>query len=365
MPPRSAETSVRRPSSAVPKVTDKLGVIRALRQVRPARYRRCHGFTFLAAQGYSVGESFMGTVTRWRPAISLTSIAAPNQIVLPPDLTVLGPSGRDVRQVGAAVPDGYKGLDIGPGSACRILRCHRLPPEPSSGMGRWASFEDPRFEAGTRTVAEAVAECRRVHHRRRRRLGCGGVKFGLGRRDRSRVHRRRGVVGVHRAGRLARLGRAVLRRRLRCSIGGAVTSSSGRVPFISGNWKMHLQPLRALIAWCVKLAYMLPADDISTGIEVSMHPPFTRSACRSRPMIDVDRSASCRRPALSLGGQGRVHRRGQPGLPGQAGRALLHRRALGAAGRSSTRPTRSCERTSGPSCANGMTPILVRRGDPR
>ena len=30
-------------------------------------------------------------------------------------------------------------------------------------------FEDPRFEAGTRTVAEAVAESDGVHRRRRRR----------------------------------------------------------------------------------------------------------------------------------------------------------------------------------------------------
>ena len=51
------------------------------------------------------------------------------------------------------------GLDIGPGTAaefCDVIAEARQV----LWNGPMGVFEDPRFEAGTRTVAEAVAECR-------------------------------------------------------------------------------------------------------------------------------------------------------------------------------------------------------------
>ena len=88
-------------------------------------------------------------------------------IHLPEDLTVLGPGGEigrpeaggEVRQVGADVPDGWMGLDIGPGSAAAF---GDLIAEARTVFwnGPMGVFEDPRFAAGTRAVAQAMAEAR-------------------------------------------------------------------------------------------------------------------------------------------------------------------------------------------------------------
>ncbi len=61
-----------------------------------------------------------------------------------------------MRGAGRDVPDGWKGLDIGPGSAAAFS-------DEIDGArtvfwnGPMGVFEDSRFEAGTRAVAEAVA----------------------------------------------------------------------------------------------------------------------------------------------------------------------------------------------------------------
>ena len=61
------------------------------------------------------------------------------------------------------------GLDIGPGTAAEF---GDVIAEARTVLwnGPMGVFEDPRFEAGTRTVAEAVAEAPGLHRRRRRRL---------------------------------------------------------------------------------------------------------------------------------------------------------------------------------------------------
>ncbi|HET9690246.1 MAG TPA: phosphoglycerate kinase, partial [Acidimicrobiales bacterium] len=89
-------------------------------------------------------------------------------VLLPTDLTVLAPGGTfgpgkpptgEVRQVGADVPDGWSGLDIGPGSAAAFSD---VVEEARTVFwnGPMGVFEDPRFAAGTRTVAQAVADTR-------------------------------------------------------------------------------------------------------------------------------------------------------------------------------------------------------------
>src|SRR5262249_34563039 len=77
-------------------------------------------------------------------------------ILLPTDLTVLGPDGQ-VRLVGPDVLEGWKGLDIGPGTAAEFADAI------AGGStifwnGPMGVFEDARFAAGTRAVAEAVAD---------------------------------------------------------------------------------------------------------------------------------------------------------------------------------------------------------------
>ena len=62
-----------------------------------------------------------------------------------------------MRQLGTSIPDGWMGLDIGPGTAAEFSDVV-LDARTVFWNGPMGVFEDPRFEAGTRTVAEAVAE---------------------------------------------------------------------------------------------------------------------------------------------------------------------------------------------------------------
>ncbi len=147
------------------KVSDKLGVINALLEVVDALViggGMC--FTFLAALGHRVGSSLLeeDQVDACR---SLLDSGA--TIHLPSDITALGPGGKigdpsaggEVRQFGRDLPDGWMGLDIGPGTAAEftdvIAEARQV-----LWNGPMGVFEDPRFAAGTRTVADAVAECR-------------------------------------------------------------------------------------------------------------------------------------------------------------------------------------------------------------
>ena len=147
------------------KVSDKLGVIEALLD-------RCDRlviggamcFTFLAAKGNPIGDSL------FEPDMLDTCAAllakAGDRIVLPSDITALSPDALfgatqtgEVRQVGTRLPDGWKGLDIGPGSAAAfgdVIEEARTV----FWNGPMGVFEDPRFAAGTRHIAHAVAQCR-------------------------------------------------------------------------------------------------------------------------------------------------------------------------------------------------------------
>ena len=158
----------RRPFIAIlggSKVSDKLGVIDALLSVVDGLIiggGMC--FTFLAAQGHSIGASLFEE-DQVNTCRRLLDGAVP--IHLPSDITALGPGGKigdpaaggEVRQFGRDLPDGWMGLDIGPGTAAEfsdvIAEARQV-----LWNGPMGVFEDPRFEAGTRTVAEAVADCR-------------------------------------------------------------------------------------------------------------------------------------------------------------------------------------------------------------
>lgn len=147
------------------KVSDKLGVIQALSQVADALIiggGMC--FTFLAAQGHRVGDSLL-EVDQIDTCRQLLDSGI--TIHIPHDVTALGPGGQigdpsaggEVRQMGADLPDGWKGLDIGPGTAAEfgdiIAEARTI-----FWNGPMGVFEDPRFAAGTRHVAESMAEAR-------------------------------------------------------------------------------------------------------------------------------------------------------------------------------------------------------------
>jgi phosphoglycerate kinase len=140
------------------KISDKLGVVEALLNVVDALVvggAMC--FTFLAAQGYPIGDSL------WEPdqvetckRLLAESASRGKTIHLPEDLVGLDAAGA-LATFGVRLPDGAKGLDIGPGTAAAfsdvIMEARTVFWNGPMGM-----FEDPRFEAGTRTVAQAMAD---------------------------------------------------------------------------------------------------------------------------------------------------------------------------------------------------------------
>jgi len=146
------------------KVSDKLGVIEVLvDRVDALIVGGAMCFTFLAAQGHDVGASMLekDQVETCRRLLDMG-----RRILVPGDLTVLSPGGGfgpgneatgEVRQVGADVPEGWIGLDIGPGSAADFSDAI-ADAATVFWNGPMGVFEDPRFAAGTRAVAEAVAD---------------------------------------------------------------------------------------------------------------------------------------------------------------------------------------------------------------
>jgi phosphoglycerate kinase len=138
------------------KVSDKLGVIEAL-------LARVDGivvgggmcFTFLRALGHATGESL---VEEDQVETCRRLVDAGHRLLLPSDIVALGP-GDEVRQLGRTIPDGWKGLDIGPGSAAEFTD-EIAAARTVLWNGPMGVFEDPRFMAGTAAVAHAVAEAR-------------------------------------------------------------------------------------------------------------------------------------------------------------------------------------------------------------
>jgi phosphoglycerate kinase len=144
------------------KVSDKLGVIKALLdQVDALVIGGGMCFTFLAALGHTTGGSLLEPD---QVGTCRDLLASGRRILIPSDIVVLGPGGEigdpgaggEVRTVGRDVAEGWKGLDVGPVTAAEFAA-----EVTTAGTVFWNGpmgvFEDERFAAGTRAVAEAVA----------------------------------------------------------------------------------------------------------------------------------------------------------------------------------------------------------------
>ncbi len=150
-------TSPKRPFVAVlggAKVSDKLGVIEALLDVVDQLLiggGMC--FTFLAAQGYSIGDSLCepDQVDHCRQLLQQHP-----SIMLPDDILGLDADGV-YATFGKRLPDGAKGMDIGPGSAAAFGDAI-MDARSVFWNGPMGVFEDARFAKGTRTVAQAMAD---------------------------------------------------------------------------------------------------------------------------------------------------------------------------------------------------------------
>ena len=156
----------RRPFVAVmggSKVSDKLAVIKALLEhIDSLIVGGGMCFTFLKARGHKIGSSLCedDMIDTCK-----TLLDGPKTIYLPYDITAMGPDGRlfepeaggDVRQIGVEIPDGWMGVDIGPGSAAQFGDVIH-----QAGTVLWNGpmgvFEDPRFAGGTGAVAQAMAD---------------------------------------------------------------------------------------------------------------------------------------------------------------------------------------------------------------
>ena len=140
------------------KISDKLGVVEALLAVIDSLVvggAMC--FTFLAALGNPIGDSLFepDQVETCRRLLE-QSKANGKTIHLPEDIVGVDAQGN-FATFGTRLPDGAKGFDIGPGTAAAfsdvIMEARTVFWNGPMGM-----FEDPRFEAGTRTIAQAMAD---------------------------------------------------------------------------------------------------------------------------------------------------------------------------------------------------------------
>jgi phosphoglycerate kinase len=140
------------------KVSDKLGVIDALLE-------RCDTilvggammFTFLLAESHRVGDSLVEPemVDECRRQLATGRVRVPIDVVIAREID----DDADARTVPVSeIPDGWKGLDIGPETAAAfgkdIARAALL-----LWNGPMGVFEVTPFADGTRRVAEAVAAC--------------------------------------------------------------------------------------------------------------------------------------------------------------------------------------------------------------
>ncbi|HTZ85547.1 MAG TPA: phosphoglycerate kinase, partial [Solirubrobacteraceae bacterium] len=145
------------------KVADKIGVIdRFLDVADVVIIGGAMCFPFLCAQGHAVGDSLCAAedVEHARRALAKATDPRRASVTLPTDLVIGAEFSADAEHRvldGVEVPDGWMGLDIGPASAERYA-----VEIAGAGSVFWngpmGAFELESFAAGTRRVAEAVAQ---------------------------------------------------------------------------------------------------------------------------------------------------------------------------------------------------------------
>ena len=154
------------------KVSDKIPVIdNLLNKVDKLLIGGAMTYTFLKAQGYSVGNSMVD-----KDGIELAKAAMQKakdrgielllpvdtvEAELPADFDIRSGIPADVKITTApttAMLDGYRGLDIGPESVKEFSEVIKSA-KTVVWNGPMGVFEDPRFAKGTLGIAEAMTQC--------------------------------------------------------------------------------------------------------------------------------------------------------------------------------------------------------------
>jgi phosphoglycerate kinase len=160
------------------KVADKLGLLETLASFADSLLiGGAMAFTFTQALGEGTGSSLVDVSRldackamlseRDNIVLPLDFVAAAPGVELQRDswkgqqdaVTVSGASDAEaVKVVGRSIPEGWTGYDIGPATSELF---GKVVADAATVLwnGPMGVFEDPRFAAGTRTVAQAVADC--------------------------------------------------------------------------------------------------------------------------------------------------------------------------------------------------------------
>jgi len=139
------------------KVSDKMGVIEALLpKVDALLVGGGMCFTFIAALGFEVGDSLLETdyIEACERFMETDKVLFPTDVVIAKDVS---PDAETQIVAVESIPDGYKGLDIGPETIsgfAEVLEFSRTV----FWNGPMGVFELPPFAAGTEAVAQAVAK---------------------------------------------------------------------------------------------------------------------------------------------------------------------------------------------------------------
>jgi phosphoglycerate kinase len=145
------------------KVTDKIGVLEAfLKRADVVLVGGAMCFPFFKAQGLGVGDSLCEAegVAPAKRVLDAAQDQTKARLLLPTDLVLGDRFGADAQRReldGVEVPEGWMGLDVGPRTAAayadEIAKAGSV-----FWNGPMGAFELEPFAAGTRAVAEAVAE---------------------------------------------------------------------------------------------------------------------------------------------------------------------------------------------------------------
>jgi 3-phosphoglycerate kinase len=142
------------------KVSDKLGALRNLAERADLlAIGGAMAYTFLAARNEAVGDSLV-EAQRIDDARALIDLAESGQckLLLPTDHVVSQAlDGTGEIKIVQTIPDGWRGVDIGPETAARYAEAARTT-RTVFWNGPMGIFEVEPFSKGTQEVAQAVAQ---------------------------------------------------------------------------------------------------------------------------------------------------------------------------------------------------------------